>query len=281
MTGLPLLDHAVINVRFEMDRAEPIYRELGFSLTERGYHSHGSINHLMMFADNFLELIGLPPGGEHQRPYIAAAPVGINGLVLKTSDADSVYSHMQSLGMDGDPPNAFSRPVKLPDGEQPAKFKTVTVRSDVFPAGRVYFCQHGTPELIWRPGMPSHANGATTISEFVVVSEQFRDEAGKLAKLLQSQVEGDAEALGVPLSGSRITVLSPASYLERYGELASPMAGRPSIFGAVVFQTGGLDAVRNVIGGHATSPITVTDEPNRVVIRDTTFDSVLEFTGQG
>ena len=280
MTELPQLDHTVINARFDMDRAEPIYKELGFSLTERGYHSHGSINHLMMFGDNFLELIGLPPGGEHQRPYIAEAPVGINGLVFKSPDVDSVYSHLQSLGMDGDPPNAFSRPVKLPDGEQPAKFKTVTVRSDVFPAGRVYFCQHGTPHLVWRPGMPSHANGATTISEFVVVSENFRDEADNFAKLLQSEVEGDSEALGVPLSGSRITVLSPASYSKRYGELASSMAGRPSIFGAVVFQTDGLDAVRKVIG-QATSPITVTDGPDRVVIHDTTFDSVLEFIERG
>ena len=276
MTGLPQLDHAVINARFDMDRAEPIYRELGFSLTERGYHSMGSINHLMMFGDNFLELIGLPPGGEHQRPQIAAAPVGINGLVLKTSDADSVYSHMQSLGMDGDPPNAFSRPVKLPDGEQPAKFKTVTVRSDVFPGGRVYFCQHGTPELLWRPEWQTHANGVTTISEFVVVSENFREEAGNFAKLLHSEVDGDSEALGIPLSGSRITLLSPASYLKRYGDSASSMAGRPSIFGAVVFQTGGLDGVRKVIG-QAASPVTVSDEPDRVVIHDTTFDSVLEF----
>ncbi|MCZ6532983.1 MAG: VOC family protein [SAR324 cluster bacterium] len=276
MTGLPQLDHTVINARFDLDRAKAVYEDLGFSLTERGYHSHGSINHLMMFGDNFLELIGLPPGGEHQRPYLAEAPIGINGLVFKSPDVDAVYSHLKNLGMDADPPNAFSRPVKLPDGEFPARFRTVTVRSDVFPGGRVYFCEHGTPHLIWRPEWQNHLNGAATISEFVVVSENFRDEAGTFAKLLQSEVEGDSESLGVPLSGSRITVLSPASYLHRYGESASSMAGRPSIFGAVVFQTNGLDAVRKVIG-QATSPITVTDEPERVVIHDTTFDSVLEF----
>jgi len=276
MTGLPQLDHAVINARFDMDRAEAIYEDLGFSLTKRGYHSHGSINHLMMFGDNFLELIGLPPGGEHQRPYIAEAPIGINGLVFKSPDVDAVYSHLRTLGMDGDPPNAFSRPVKLPDGEYPARFKTVTVRSDVFPGGRVYFCEHGTPHLVWRPEWQTHANGVAAISEFVVVSENFRDEAGNFANLLNSEVNGDSESLGVPLSGSRITVLSPAFYLNRYGELASSMAGRLSIFGAVVFQTNGLEAVRKAIA-QATSPITVTDGPDRVVIHDTTFDSILEF----
>ena len=280
MTGLPQLDHTVINTRLDMDRAEAVFGDLGFSLTERGYHSLGSINHLMMFGDNYLELIGLPPGGNHQRPYIVEAPFGINGLVFKTSDVDSVYSHLRNIGMDGDPPNAFTRPVKLPDGEFPASFKTVAVRPDVFPGGRVYFCEHGTPHLVWRPEWQTHANGTATISEFVVVSDHFRDEAANFAKLLNSEVDGDSEALGVPLSGSRITLLSPASYLKRYGELASPMAGRPSIFGAVVFQTGGLDAIRKVVG-QATSPITVTDEPNRVVIHDTTFDSVLEFIEQG
>lgn len=276
MKELPQLDHAVINARFELDRAEAIYGELGFSLTGRGYHSLGSINHLMMFGDNFLELIGLPPGGTHQRPQIANAPLGINGLVLKTRDAASVYSHLRNLRMDGDPPMAFSRPVKLPDGEFSARFKTVTVRPDVFSGGRVYFCEHGTPRLVWRPEWQSHRNGVTAISEFVVVSERLGDEAENFAKLLNSTVEGNSEALGVPLSGSRITLLSPNSYLERYGDLASPMAGRASIFGAVVLKTGGLDAVREVIG-QATCPIAVIDEPDRLAIRDTTFDAVLEF----
>ena len=35
------LDHVVINARDDMDRAADLYRRLGFSLTERGYHSLG------------------------------------------------------------------------------------------------------------------------------------------------------------------------------------------------------------------------------------------------
>ncbi len=65
------LDHTVINVRFDMDRAEGLFRNLGFFLTERGYHSLGSINHLMMFGTDYLELIGLPAGMENPRAYCA------------------------------------------------------------------------------------------------------------------------------------------------------------------------------------------------------------------
>ena len=56
------LDHVVINARDDMDRAADIYRRLGFTLTERGYHSLGSMNHLAMFGTDYLELIAVPKG---------------------------------------------------------------------------------------------------------------------------------------------------------------------------------------------------------------------------
>ena len=56
------LDHVVINARDDMDRAADVYRRLGFTLTERGYHSLGSMNHLAMFGTDYLELIAVPKG---------------------------------------------------------------------------------------------------------------------------------------------------------------------------------------------------------------------------
>ena len=49
MSSLARLDHAVINVHMAMDKAESCFQELGFTVTPRGYHSLGSINHLMIF----------------------------------------------------------------------------------------------------------------------------------------------------------------------------------------------------------------------------------------
>ena len=56
------LDHVVINARDDMDRAADTYTRLGFTLTERGYHSLGSMNHLAMFGTDYLELIAIPKG---------------------------------------------------------------------------------------------------------------------------------------------------------------------------------------------------------------------------
>lgn len=48
---------------------------------------------------------------------------------------------LQSLGMAGDPPRAFSRPVRVPDGVFDARFRTVAARTGAFLASRVYFCR--------------------------------------------------------------------------------------------------------------------------------------------
>ena len=173
-----------------MDEAEEAFKRLGFHLTDRGYHTLGSINHLMMFGTDYLELIGLPREAQGQttgRPDVAAAPYGINGLVFKTPDADETYAHLQAIGMAGAPPKSFSRPVKLADGTFDACFRTAHVDPDVFAGGRVYFCEHQTPDLVWRPEWQAHDNGAQSMPEFVVVSTNPGAEAENFAKLLQIQ----------------------------------------------------------------------------------------------
>jgi len=273
---LAQLDHAVINTRFEMDRAEQIFQSLGFFLTERGYHSLGSINHLMIFGSDYLELIGLPPGKENLRPQIAEAPLGLHGMVFKTTDVDENHEILRALDFAADPPKTFTRPVKLPEGEFPAKFRTVDVKTGVFPGGRVYFCEHGTPHLLWRPEWQKQTNGVTGIREIVVVSQAFEEEAENLAKILQSEVSGDSSGFCVALVGAKISLMPPLSYEERYRHLASPLAGRTSVFAALVLQTDGLKAIRQVLANR-TNRIPVIDETDRVVIHEPIFNCLMEF----
>lgn len=280
MSDLPQLDHAVINVRYEMDAAQQAFSDLGFHLTDRGYHTLGSINHLMMFGTDYLELIGLPADGDREqpgRPDIANAPYGINGLVFKTDDVDKTFAHLQSVGLADAPPKSFSRPVEL-DGETvDASFRTVHVAGDAFPGGRVYFCQHLTPQYVWRPEWQDHANGVQAMPEFVVVATDLAEQTERFAALLQSNVDADGDTRRIAIDGSVITVLSPDAYAARYGEVASGMNGRSSIFGALVFRTSSLDAARTIAKKAQTSGAPVIDEPDRVAMRQPDFDCVMEF----
>ena len=277
MAKPPQLDHTVINVRYQMDPATGAFGDLGFHLTDRGYHSLGSINHLMMFDADYIELIGLPKDPDDGKPGrldIADAPLGINGLVFKTSDADETYDHLQEIGMAGAPPKSFSRPVELPEGSSDARFRTAHVRHDVFPGGRIYFCEHRTPELVWRPEWQSHENGTLSMPEFVVASENHEKEAEEFARLLRSDVSGSGDQLRVRLEGAVITVLSPRAYRDRYGDLASSLTERSSIFGSLVLRVDDLAKIRGIA---TATGVPVIDEADRVVIRQETFDSVLEF----
>jgi hypothetical protein len=165
----PVLDHLVLDVHADMDAAAALYRQLGFTLTERGHHTLGSINHLAMFGTDYLELLGWPETGT-SRTELLSFPRGLNGLVFKTDDADATFAHLQAAGLAADPPRAFSRPVAIGGETRDAKFRTVHVAADKARLGRIYFCEHLTPELVWRPEWQLHPNGATSIDAVVVAS---------------------------------------------------------------------------------------------------------------
>jgi len=163
------VDHVVVNVLSGMDAAAATFAALGFTLTPLGRHSLGSINHLMMTPGAYLELVGVPTEGL-QRQDVLNSPFGLNGLVFRSEDADETYAQLVDAGLSPSSPMAFSRPVQLESGVQEAKFRTVRVPNDIFPAGRVYFCEHLTPELVWRDEWMTHPNGFRRIDSIRIAS---------------------------------------------------------------------------------------------------------------
>jgi hypothetical protein len=85
------------------------------------------------------------------------------------------------------PPQDFSRPVQLADGLHEARFRTVSVKAEAAPYGRVYFCQHFTPELVWRDEWRKHAKGTTAIARAVILATNPDKTA-----VLYRQLFGDA-----------------------------------------------------------------------------------------
>ena len=243
-----LLDHIVISTRFEMDRAEAVFSGLGFTLTPRGKHSHGSLNHLMMFERDYLELVGIGKADAHKRPEIANAPLGLNGLVFKTDDADKTFARLEALGMAEAPPRSFSRPVTLDDGlSSDAAFRTVSARRDIFPAGRLYFCEHLTPELIWRSEWQTHGNGVTEFRELVLVTPSPGEQAASLANLLEGEVQ-DAPRGGVKITiGSefQLTFLTRGEYAARFKDMARSGEGREVFLGALGLHSGSIKSLEN------------------------------------
>ncbi len=146
------LDHVVINARDDMDRAADVYGRLGFTLTERGYHSLGSMNHLAMFGTDYLELIAIPKGATSGRLDLLEYPFGLN-----------------EAGVPVDPPVEFTRPVNAGGETRDARFRTVRMKVGVVPYGRVYYCHHFTRDLVWRDEWRHHANGTVAVACTTIV----------------------------------------------------------------------------------------------------------------
>ena len=185
----PVLDHVVIDVRDHIDEAMRCFSALGFQLTPRGHHTLGSVNHLAMFATDYLELLGFGAGGAN-RTEIARFPAGLNGLVFKTNDADLVHRHAAAAGLPILPVQSFSRPVTLDGATRDARFRTTRLDPDKIAMGRVDFCEHQTPDLVWRPEWQTHPNGARAIARVVVATA----EPQRTAVLFRDLFGGDAVA---------------------------------------------------------------------------------------
>lgn len=180
------LDHVVVNVLHGMEAAAGIFSALGFTLTPLGRHSLGSINHLMVARHAYLELVGVPAEGL-QRQEVLDSPFGLNGLVFRSADADATFARLKSDDLRPSEPVAFSRPVEI-DGEmRDASFRTVRVSAGLFPAGRVYFCEHLTPELVWRDEWLDHPNGFCGFDRIAVASERPDLDAARYVSAADSE----------------------------------------------------------------------------------------------
>ncbi len=186
------LDHLVINTGLGMDAAADIFASLGFHLTPRGHHSLGSINHLMMDPASYLELVGVPATGK-QRQEVLDSPIGLSGLVFRSDDAEATFARLTAAGFAPQEPILLERPVALDGAAHIARFHNVRMTSAEFPAGRVYFCQHLTPDLVWREEWLTHPNGFCGITGMTVHSPDPAAEAVRYASLAGGRAERDGD----------------------------------------------------------------------------------------
>lgn len=157
--AVPRICHVTVDVGDRLEEAARRYRALGFNLTPRPRsHSLGSANHFAMFAPEYIELLS---PGSGARPDLAGYPVGLNGLVFAMEGAEALYEDLLARGLPVQPVQRFSRAVDLPDGETgEARVDVVRLEPRTVFDGRTYFCEHLSPELIWRPEWQAHPNGA-------------------------------------------------------------------------------------------------------------------------
>ena len=237
-----ILDHAVVDARNGIDDAATLFRRLGFSLTARGYHTLGSVNHLAVFQTNFVELLGWEGAGESPRPELSRYPVGLNGLVFRADDVDTLTATFTNAGLPAQPPHTFSRPVRLPNGAQmEARFRTLRFEPGTFGSTRLYFCEHFTPELVWRPEWQHHENGAVDITR-VIIQAAHPHRLGTLFATMfgeaAASLEGDRCV--VHAKGVRIEIMPRADIAHTFRDAAPDLGSRDEALAGLTIRTSSL-----------------------------------------
>jgi hypothetical protein len=243
------LDHVVVDTRDRIDEAAQAYQALGFQLTPRGHHTLGSSNNLAIFGTNYLELLGFGQDGA-RRLDLASFPVGLNGLVFKTDSADAAAAHALRAGVPASPVSAFSRPVELDGRRQDAGFRTTHLPPDASGIGRVYYCEHLTPELVWRPEWQVHPNGAQQIVRVLVATDDPTRQTKLFADLFgpEAVTSPAGGARSLMLSGGGSVVLAPvADTLAQLGDAAPNPAGRGNFLAALVIRVASVPAVAGLL----------------------------------
>lgn len=216
------IDHVLVNVNDRLDAAVSRYEAMGFTLTPRGHHSVGSSNNLAIFGDDYFELLGYEPRNAARASSLWGDRTGFTGLIFKADDADALNATLRARGIArmSDEPVSLSRPVELPGGEtREARFATLHLDPATTPGGRIFFCRHLTPELVWRSEWQIHANGVTGIAGVTVATADPVASIHLLERIFGSaaiaRIDGGVRLTAGP---SFVDYLTPAAARAAFGD---------------------------------------------------------------
>jgi hypothetical protein len=202
--GELVLDHVAHFVP-HVDSASSALEKLGFTLTPFSEQSHrtepggpvmpaGAGNRCVMIEQGYLEFL-TPTGDTPVAGQLRTAIKRYTGPHLvafgtRTPEAD--HTRLAKGGFAPLEPVALQRAIGTPTGTGTARFTVVRVPPGTMPEGRIQFCRHHTPELLWQPRWMEHSNGAVALSGVLLCVADPQETARRFARYtgLLAQVSG-------------------------------------------------------------------------------------------
>jgi len=242
------IDHLVLCVS-DLERAAAFYQRLGFTVTPRAEHPWGTDNRLVQLNGCFLELLTvgrpelIPASSERNFSFGAynagflSRREGMSMLAFESRDAQADHDEFVRRGLPPFENFHFERLAKLPDNISVRVAFTLAFATDPRMPEAVFFCcQQHAPQYFWKPQYQSHANGAETIDEVVMVAQNPTSLADFFCNIQEREsVEASGDDLVVHTPRGQITVLSPENAGQRLGETDfSTVASNPHFLGFAV-----------------------------------------------
>lgn len=178
------IDHPVVAVK-DFEQTIKAYKSLGFSPSPVSYHPWGTVLSLMMFKDNFIEVISVHDASKFGYNEVNGFCYGRNvgnfldraeglGLVaLHSKDADLDYEFLIEHGLEHQGRIDFKREIEVSPGNKDIAAVSLGLllnskQRDV----SNFICHQHKPELIWVPEWQQHPNGVNNINSVIYVSDE-------------------------------------------------------------------------------------------------------------
>ncbi len=233
---------------------------LGFTLTPQSAQSHrltpggpltaaGTANRCVMLQHGYLEFLTPThdtPNAQQLRNAIARY-TGVHLIAFGTATPAADHARLTREGFAPLPSVALQRQVGTASGEATARFTVVRVPPDAMAEGRIQYCQHHTPEVVWQSRWIHHANHATALAGVLICVADPATAAQRYARFTGLPAQPTGNAWRIDTARGYLLFYTPAVSQQWLG--ATPPA-QPWIAGYVI-DSSDLAATRAIVGGQA------------------------------
>ena len=228
-SGAVNLDHVAHFVP-HMDNAAPALEKLGFTLTPFSAQSHhietggplmaaGSGNRCAMFKRGYLECL-TPTGTTQTADLLRSAIkryVGVHLIAFGTATPEADFSRLSAQGFAPLAPADLQRPIATPGGDDTARFTVVRVPPAAMAEGRIQFCHHHTPQLLWQPQWLAHDNRATALTAVILCVEDPAEAAARYARYTGLDAISAGDYSHIDTARGRLLFCPPALIKRKFG----------------------------------------------------------------
>ncbi len=224
MAAITGIDHLLIDVD-DLERARTTWHRLGFTMTPRGRHPQwGTGNYCMMFADSYLELIGVADpkvyAENEARRGRRRTATGLTAIALATGDAQAAKAALADSGIAADGPKDLSRLLEAEEGTLEPRFHILHLPEGASPAVPMFLCRHLSPEMVRRPAWLEHDNGATALVSVALPVADPRATTEAYQRLLgHGAVTHTDETLTLRIGGTSVLLVRPEDYDSLFPDL--------------------------------------------------------------
>ncbi len=199
------------------------YEALGFQLTPVSQQSGslkpgepvemwGSANRCAMLPEGYIELLGIIDKSRYDNrigEFVARYPGG-HIVVFGCDDPEAEVARLRGQGFKVVGLTKLQRMIIVDGKNEQVRFVLVRMETGAMAEGRVQMLRHETPNLMWRPELTVHANGARRLTQVVIAVADLAEGTERYARFLGVAPRADGPARHFDLPRGRCTLVAGA-----------------------------------------------------------------------